>query len=110
MKTKVKPRQLRENERILHRASCHEVSACACPIINQHNLPIDNDRNCICPEAPKPHAQHVPQHTPCDVAGCPNPARWYYPKPTLFGWNLCDTCKDTDPRGVDCRLIEERSR
>lgn len=43
---------------------------------------------------------------PCDVAGCPNPARWYYPKPTLFGWNLCDTCKDTDPRGVECRPIE----
>lgn len=45
-------------------------------------------------------------NVPCDVAGCPNPARWYYPKPTLFGWNLCDTCKDTDPRGTDCLLIE----
>jgi hypothetical protein len=44
---------------------------------------------------------------PCDVAGCPNPARWYYPKPTLFGWNLCDTCKDTDPRGVDCLPLQE---
>jgi len=43
---------------------------------------------------------------PCDVAGCPNPARWYYPKLTLFGWNLCDTCKDTDPRGVDCLLLD----
>jgi hypothetical protein len=46
---------------------------------------------------------------PCDVAGCPNPARWYYPKPTLFGWNLCDTCKDTDPRGVDCLPIEGKT-
>lgn len=42
---------------------------------------------------------------PCDVSGCRNPARWYYPKPTLFGWNLCDTCKDTDPRGAECLLI-----
>ena len=44
---------------------------------------------------------------PCDVAGCPNEARWYYPRPTLFGWNLCGTCKDTDPRGVDCLPLDQ---
>ena len=63
---------LYDNERIVHRAGCKEISACACPVLNQYNLPLDADHNCICPEAPKPHAQHTPaDDSQLDANGIP---------------------------------------